>query len=204
MASESKASLPLHPQFTHFPLALWLTSLLFDGLSFWLGNSMVQAAFFNISVGCVIGLATALTGALDYSYVPDSSPAKRMGLLHGGLNVMAFTLFAVSLWPRAMSLSAPSTPIAPLIISVIGVTLVSVSGWLGGRMVYEMGVGTPAEKLLARGGLRSVPAEAESAQSFEARGFPSDQPSPNGHLPSGPRRPPPSSPDSGPERHDPR
>lgn len=145
---------PLHPPFTDFPVALWSTSLLFDVLSLWLGNALVRAAFYNIAVGCVFALVAALTGALDYNRIPDQSPARRVGLLHGGLNIVAFTLFAVNLWLRALEMNAITTPISSVVISAIGVALVGVSAWLGGHMVYDYGVGTDqmTEKIGDRAG----------------------------------------------------
>lgn len=138
---------PLHPPLTDFPVALWSTSLIFDLLSLWLGNALVMAAFYNIAAGSVFALAAALTGALDYNRIPDDSPARRVGLLHGGLNIVAFTLFAVNLWMRATQLNAITTPTAPVVLSAIGVAIVGISAWLGGHMVYDYGIGTEKEAL---------------------------------------------------------
>lgn len=149
---------PLHPPLTDFPVALWTTSLIFDLLALWLGNALVRAAFYNIAAGCVFALAAALTGALDYNRIPDGSPARRVGLLHGGLNVVAFTLFAVNLWMRATELNAITTPTTPVVISAIGVALIGISSWLGGHMVYDYGIGTEPEAVRrtreAPGGVR--------------------------------------------------
>jgi uncharacterized membrane protein len=47
-------------------------------------------------------------------------------------------LYAVNIWLRA---SAATNTGTPLLLSVVGVGLLAVSGWLGGKMVHEYGVG---------------------------------------------------------------
>lgn len=132
---------PLHPPLTDFPVALWGTSLVFDLLSLWIGNSMVLAAFYNVAAGCVIALFAMLTGTLDYNRIPDRSPARRIGLLHALLNVSAFTLFAVNLWLRSRYLTASNTPLEPVVLSAVGLFFIGISSALGSHMVFEHGVG---------------------------------------------------------------
>jgi uncharacterized membrane protein len=54
------------------------------------------------------------------------------------INLVAVALYAVNIWLRA---SATTNTGMPLVLSVIGVALLAVSGWLGGKMVHEHGVG---------------------------------------------------------------
>jgi uncharacterized membrane protein len=142
-----EAGAPRHPRWTDFPIALWVASLLFDFGSIapvGSGNLFVRAAFYNMAAGCLLALVAALTGALDYNRIPHDSPARRLGLLHGGINVAAFLVFGVDVILRAQTLDAQHTPLLQVILSAVGVALVGVSGWLGGRMVYELGVGVSA------------------------------------------------------------
>ena len=54
------------------------------------------------------------------------------------INLVAVALYAVNIWLRA---SATTNTGTPLLLSVVGVALLAVSGWLGGKMVHEHGVG---------------------------------------------------------------
>jgi uncharacterized membrane protein len=58
------------------------------------------------------------------------------------LNVIALLIFAASLFLRTTSgarLVGGSYTI-PVLFSVLGVVLISISGWLGGEMVFKHGV----------------------------------------------------------------
>jgi uncharacterized membrane protein len=54
------------------------------------------------------------------------------------INLVAVALYAVNIWMRMNSNTNTGTP---LLLSVIAVALLAVSGWLGGKMVHEYGVG---------------------------------------------------------------
>src|SRR4051794_27533602 len=89
---------PLHPPVTDFPIALWVMSFVFDLFSFRVGNAMVKAAFFNIAAGCIIAILAAALGIFDYLRVLPGVQAKRLGLVHAALNVLALLVFSVDLW----------------------------------------------------------------------------------------------------------
>jgi uncharacterized membrane protein len=59
-----------------------------------------------------------------------------------GMNVCVFALMAASLWLRWHDgLEAARVGIAPLISCAAANAILFVSGYLGGRMVYEYGIG---------------------------------------------------------------
>ena len=60
-----------------------------------------------------------------------------IALLHMGINLTVVALFALNFWLR-MQGAQNSTGIS---LSVPGIALLAVSGWLGGKMVFEHGVG---------------------------------------------------------------
>ena len=61
-------------------------------------------------------------------------PIKRTALIHMGINLTVVALYAVNRWLRLHG--------ATLVwLSVLGLGLLVVSGWLGGKMVFEHGVG---------------------------------------------------------------
>ncbi len=140
---ESKAKLfghPIHPMLIPFPLGLLSTSLVFDVVHLLKGDRLwLQLAFWNIAAGIIGGLAAAVFGLIDWLAIPPGTRAKRIGLLHGVGNVVVVVLFGVSWLLRRGEPGKRSA--LPIILSVLGVSLSAVTGWLGGELVDRMGVG---------------------------------------------------------------
>jgi uncharacterized membrane protein len=61
---------------------------------------------------------------------------------HARLNVIALLIFAASFYLRTTSGAAlvSGSYTIPLALSVLGVILISISGYLGGEMVFKHGV----------------------------------------------------------------
>jgi uncharacterized membrane protein len=79
-------------------------------------------------------------GLIDWLAIPNNTRAKRIGLLHGGSNLVVVLLFSASCWMRRGSEGEiPSTP--ALVLSFVAVLLALVGGWLGGELVDRLGVG---------------------------------------------------------------
>ncbi len=123
-----------------FPLGLLPTSVLFDIVYLLTGNGKwSEISFWMIGVGVVGGLAATVFGAIDLERVPDGTRAKTVGIVHavsaGGLIV----LFTLS-W--LLRLGAPGGPSAiAIILSMLGVGLAWLTGWLGGELFARLGVG---------------------------------------------------------------
>ncbi len=92
------------------------------------------AADTSIAIGLAGAAGAAVTGVTDWSDVDP--PARRLGLIHGLLNVSATTLFATSLIMRKRKARNAGRGFAAL-----GYALMTVSAHLGGKMVYEHRVG---------------------------------------------------------------
>jgi uncharacterized membrane protein len=134
---------PLHPALVHIPAGLWPAALVFDLLSqTGLGNLAVQLSFFCIAVGLLVALVAVPAGIADWTEIKQEKRAWKIGLWHMGLNLLAAALFAANLGLRVGSFqTATVVPPAALALTAIGVVLVSVSGYLGGQMVYSHGIG---------------------------------------------------------------
>jgi len=75
-------------------------------------------------------------------YKGGAPPLKKVALTHMAINLTAVVLFAINIWLRASSPANLGTDLsAPVVLSIIGVALLFVSGWLGGQMVHVYGVG---------------------------------------------------------------
>lgn len=140
---DSKAKLlghPVHPILVAFPVGLFVTSLVFDLIRMAGGSDGFSvAAFYMIGAGIVGALAAAIFGLVDYLAIPSRTRAKRIGLMHGGINFFMLALFIISWSGRYADPAAFHR--APIAISAIAVVLALVSGWLGGELVNRLGVG---------------------------------------------------------------
>ena len=85
------------------------------------------------------GLAAAIPGIVDWLNIPDNSRAKSIGLVHGGGNVIALALFALSWKKRRPNETQPDN--SAVALSVLGSAILGLTGWLGGEMVYRLGIG---------------------------------------------------------------
>jgi uncharacterized membrane protein len=140
---EARAKLlghPIHQMLIAFPLGVLGMSLFFDLIA-WFGGkpALFTASFYMIVAGVIAGLVSALFGLIDWTGIPSGTRAKRIGLLHGGGNVVVVVLFAASWLLRRGHADQPSA--GPVVLSAIAVCLALVTGWLGGELVDRLSVG---------------------------------------------------------------
>jgi len=129
---------PLHVVLKDVPIGAWTVAMLFDVFdvfdSIGSGREFALAAEASIAIGIVGAAGAAATGLTDWSDVDP--PARKMGLLHGVLNVGATALFATSLLLRRNKSRAGGR-----VAAALGYALMTYSAHLGGRMVYKHRVG---------------------------------------------------------------
>jgi uncharacterized membrane protein len=148
----------IHPMLIVFPLGLLGMAAIFDLVfAFGGGAGFPAAAYYMIPAGIVTGLLAAVFGAVDWLAIPDGTRAKSVGLWHGVGNVVVVVLFAASWWMRGGDPNhLPST--TAVILSVAGVVLALVTGWLGGELVERLHIGVdPAANPDAPSSLSSDP-----------------------------------------------
>jgi uncharacterized membrane protein len=141
---ESKLKLlghPVHPMLIVFPLGLLATSVAFDVVALVQSNpTWYEISFWMIVAGIVGGLLAAVFGLIDWLAIPTNTRAKRIGLLHGGSNLIVVLLFIASWWMRRGAEGrVPSA--SALALSFVAVVMALVAGWLGGELVDRLGVG---------------------------------------------------------------
>ena len=131
---------PIHQMLIVFPLGLLGTSLLFDILHLASGGEhWALVAYYLIAAGILSGLVAAPFGLIDWLAIPRGTRAKRIGLLHGGGNVVVLLLFVLSWLLRRDLPTAPGG--LEIGLAAIAVLLALVTGWLGGELVDRLGVG---------------------------------------------------------------
>lgn len=131
----------IHPMLIVFPLGLLAASLIFDIVQIATENAVFsETAYWNMLAGIVGGLLAAVFGFWDWLAIPKRTRAKRIGLLHGLVNLTVVILFVANLWIRHGELNhVPTT--AALALSFIAIAFALVGGWLGGELVERLGIG---------------------------------------------------------------
>ncbi|HEY5030497.1 MAG TPA: DUF2231 domain-containing protein [Candidatus Angelobacter sp.] len=126
---------PLHVVLKDVPIGAWTVAMVFDALDLIRNRrEFVLAADVSIAIGLVGAAGAAVTGVTDWSDVDP--PVRRLGLIHGLLNVGATALFATSLVLRKRNARTEGR-----ISAALGFALMSYAAHLGGKMVYEHRVG---------------------------------------------------------------
>jgi uncharacterized membrane protein len=138
---------PIHPMLVPIPIGLWLFSFVCDLIAMRAADpSTWVAASFYAMVGGVLGaLAAAIPGLIDMLSL-KGRPVQKTALEHMALNLTVVALFAINAWLRARGVIGGG---ASLAVSAIALVLLLVSGWLGGKMVYEAGVAVNADEAAA-------------------------------------------------------
>ncbi|MBV9342620.1 MAG: Rieske 2Fe-2S domain-containing protein [Acidobacteria bacterium] len=126
---------PLHVVLTDVPIGAWTVAMVFDALDLIRDKREFSlAADTSIAIGLLGAAGAAVTGITDWSDVDP--PARRLGLIHGLLNVGVTALFTTSLILRKRKLRTGGR-----VSAAFGYALLSWSAHLGGKMVYEQRVG---------------------------------------------------------------
>lgn len=139
---ESKARVfghPVHPKLVAFPLGLLGGAVIFDLLSLATGwATFAETAYWLILLGVLLGLLAAPFGLADWLALPVASRARRIGAWHGIGNVAMLLLFLVSAWQRTRT----GTPDAlGYGAAFAGIAVAFGAAWLGGELVFRLGVG---------------------------------------------------------------
>jgi uncharacterized membrane protein len=139
----SIAKHPIHPMLIVFPVGLWIFSLISDliYLASAPASAWSQVAFYTMVGGFVGALAAAVPGLIDLLSLTERH-VKKIALLHMTINLGVVTLYAVNIWLRT---SDPKNLGVCILLSVVGVGMLAVSGWLGGEMVHVHGVGVETQ-----------------------------------------------------------
>ena len=126
---------PLHVVLTDLPVGAWTVAIIFDLLDLILDRrEFASAADASIGIGVVGAAGAAVTGMTDWSDVDP--PARRLGLIHGLLNLSGTALFATSLLLRRKKSRRNGR-----IVSALGYAVIAYAAHLGGKMVYGHRVG---------------------------------------------------------------
>jgi nitrite reductase/ring-hydroxylating ferredoxin subunit/uncharacterized membrane protein len=126
---------PLHVVLTDVPVGAWTVAMAFDALDLAFNRrEFARACETSIGIGLVAAAGAGATGMTDWSDVDP--PARRLGLVHGLLNLSGAALFATSLFLRKKK-----SRVAGRVAGVLGYAVMGYAAHLGGKLVYEHRVG---------------------------------------------------------------
>lgn len=126
---------PLHPALTDVPLGAWTAALALDAMESISGRRELGAgADAAIAVGLVGAAGAAVTGLTDWS--ETSGRARKVGILHGLMNVGATALYTTSLVLRRRKKRG-----AGMGFAMLGYAVSSASAYLGGHLVFSEQIG---------------------------------------------------------------
>jgi uncharacterized membrane protein len=163
---------PVHPMLVVFPIGLYTTSVIFDAIDILGGPDVFgTAAFWNITVGLIGGALAAATGLADWLSISAGTRAKRIGLLHAGLNAVVSVLFLAS-WLLRLGSGAHRPSVALLLVEVVAIAVAGASAWYGGELAYRFGIGVET------GANPNAPSSLSGRPAGDVRRMPAEHPMP--------------------------
>ena len=144
----SIAGHPIHPMLVPIAIGGFLLSFVFDLVCLATGAAepWTTVAYYTMVGGIVGALAAALFGFVDMLSLP-AGVTKRTALTHMTINLIVVALYIVNAWMRHGTQQVSGLCIG---LSAVAIVLLVVSGWLGGKLVYELGVAVDASPETAR------------------------------------------------------
>jgi uncharacterized membrane protein len=133
---------PIHPILVTVPIGAWVASLVFDVASHVVDDgaqTYSDGAELLIAIGIIGAVLAAVWGLIDYLRIERGTPAFKVGTTHLVINDVVIVLFAVS-WIIRRNADDEATNGGLIVLSIVSLALLSVSGWLGGKLAYRYGV----------------------------------------------------------------
>jgi uncharacterized membrane protein len=133
-----------HVVLVHFPIALFLTSVMFDFIAQWTRNrTMAAVAYYNLIVAAISCLPVMATGLLAWRWQLEGKRLKGILLEHLILAAASTALIWLVLWLhfRARRKSGYDLPLYRLPIEIVAVGAVALTGHLGGFLSGVNGPG---------------------------------------------------------------
>ena len=165
MPKTTFAGQPLHPQMIGAPASLLPFSLILDVLYLVTRKpAHAQAAYYSLVAGCICGAAAAIAGALDYLSIPRRTSTRHTANVHASLNLSLIVLYSINLLLRRGQ--RVPTGAMPLVLSLLGNGILTVSAWYGTRLVYTHGMRVEGVSPVERESELKLPGDGKVADAF--------------------------------------
>lgn len=149
---ESRAALrghPVHPLLIHFPIAALIMLLASDVAYFFTDDVFwARASYWLAAVGVTGGTVSGFAGAIDLFTV---CRIRRL-VTAWAHSILAVTLLSLATFNFMLRFDNVAEYILPWGLYISGLTfaLISITGLLGGQLVYEYGVGVHIDEATSR------------------------------------------------------
>ena len=132
-----------HVVLIHFPIALFITAVVFDIIAQWTKRrSLAHAAYYNLLVAAISTVPVLATGLLAWQFQLEGQKLKGVLLLHlvlaGVSTVMIWLVWWVHFRARRGTVSLPTYRLA---VEFLTVGMVALTGHLGGFLSGVNGPG---------------------------------------------------------------
>ncbi|EID15737.1 rieske (2Fe-2S) domain-containing protein [Mycobacterium xenopi RIVM700367] len=152
---------PVHPPLASLTSGAIGTTVALDAVSLLPGrpaSEVFDAARFasrSLGLGILANIGSAVTGVTDWQHTHEEE--RRIGVVHGVLNLLATALYLVSWWDRRRG-----RHIRGIAISALGYAITVGGSYLGGALVFEAGLGIDqsGKRLRTAGWVPVAPAAA--------------------------------------------
>lgn len=141
---------PFHGILVTIPIGSWIASLVFDIAALATGDAddYSSSAQLLVAIGIFGALLAGLVGLIDLSQVERGTRARKIGLAHMTLNLIAIALFSISF---ALRSGVDGASVPGMVVGIAGLVVLAASGFLGGELVYRYGVRVADEETQKQG-----------------------------------------------------
>ena len=126
---------PLHPVITDVPVGAYTATAVLDGLELAGHDKYAPGADATLAVGLIGALGSAVSGLTDWSGTTGKS--RKIGLVHGMLNLSATALYTTSFFLRRRKGSRS----AAITLAMVGYGISAIAAYLGGHLVFGEQIG---------------------------------------------------------------
>ena len=131
-----------HVVLIHFPIALFITAVVFDFIAQWTRRrGLADAAYYNLLLAAISTIPVLTTGILAWQLQLEGQKLKGSLLLHLILGCVSSAMIWLVWWIHLRARRrAEALPMYCLAVEFLGVGIVTLTGHLGG---FLSGVNTP-------------------------------------------------------------
>lgn len=131
---------PVHPPLASLTSGALGTTVALDALSLLPGQPATEVrdasrfASRALGLGILASIGSAVTGVTDWQHTHEED--RRVGLVHGVVNLAATALYAMSWWDRRQGRHRRG-----IALTALGYGITVAGSYLGGALVFESGIG---------------------------------------------------------------
>jgi uncharacterized membrane protein len=143
---------PIHPMLVHFPVVFWtVAAAAYVAGAVGMGEAAGAIAEFSNGAGLIMAIFAIAAGLLELRTIDSQSEAMRVATWHMMVMATAWVCFLLALVlpiSAGAALDHSTARLAGVASAGVGFLLMSLGGWLGGRLVYEFGIGVGSQAKL--------------------------------------------------------